>query len=363
MSALNTKLLRDLGRLKGQTFTIALVLACGIMAMIMLHSTFGSLVRSRDQYYAQERFAEVFARLERAPESVAARLELIPGVARVYTRVVEDIMVPIEDEADPVTGRIVSIPETGRPFLNGLYLRNGRLPARHADDEAVILQAFADAHRLKPGDRLPAVLNGTRRDLQIVGVAYSPEYMFAIASRQAIADERLFVVLWMHRDIVASAFRMEGAFNDVSIALQPGARVAPVLEEVDRALEDHGGFHAVARARQTSNFALTGELENLENLALMIPAVFLAVAAFLVNVVISRLVYLERTQIAVLKAIGYRERRIALHYLGLVALIVAAGGVLGIVLGVWAGRWMTGLYTGFFKFPSQVYYSRPRWWR
>lgn len=359
MTALGRKLVRDLRRLAGQAITIALVLACGIMAMIMLHSTYGSLERSRDAYYEKERFAEVFARLERAPESVAARLEGIPGIASVYTRIVKDIMVPIEGEAEPVTGRIVSIPESGPPPLNGLHLRDGRMPAPNAVNEAIVLQAFADAHGLVPGDSLPAVLNGHLRKLQIVGVAYSPEYMFAISGHHVVADNRLFAVIWMHRSAVAPVFRMEGAFNDVAISLQPDTQVRHVLGAVDRELKPHGGFHAVGRDKQVSNFALTAELENLENLALMIPAVFLAVAAFLVNVVIGRLVYLERTQIAVLKALGYRDLRITVHYLVLVALVVAAGGVLGMALGVWAATWMTDLYTGFFKFPTKVYYLSP----
>lgn len=359
MSALTRKLLRDTRRLAGQVLTIALVLACGVMAMVMLRSTFGSLERSRDAYYAAERFADAFARLERAPEPVAARLETIPGVARVYTRVVEEIMLPIEGEAEVVTGRIVSIPEDGPPPLNGLHLRSGRLPAPNATDEAVLLQAFADAHGLRPGDRLPAVLNGTRRELRIVGVALSPEYVFAMAGHQVAADERLFAVIWMHRDAIAPVFQMEGAFNDVAIALQPGARVTPVLEAVDRVLEPYGGVHAVARDKQLSHYALRAELENLESLAMMIPLVFLAVAAFLVNVVVSRLVYLERTQIAVLKALGYGDVRIGLHYLALVALIVAVGGAAGVALGVWSGQWMTALYTSFFKFPSDVYAVSP----
>ena len=203
------------------------------------------------------------------------------------------------------------------------------------------------------------MLNGTLHDLQIVGIALSPEYMFAISGHHVVADERLFVVIWMHRAAIASVFRMEGAFNDVAISLQPGAPVAPVLDAVDRELAPHGGFHAIARKRQKSNYALTGELDNLENLAQMIPVVFLAVAAFLVNVVVSRLVYLERSQIAVLKALGYRDARIGLHYLALVALIVAAAGVLGLGFGVWAGQWMTQMYTGFFKFPREVYYLSP----
>ncbi|HET9989698.1 MAG TPA: hypothetical protein VFQ65_14295, partial [Kofleriaceae bacterium] len=152
MSSLERKLGRDLWRLKGQVATIALVLACGIMAMIMLRSTWQSLLAARDTYYDTYRFADVFARIERAPDVVATRLARLPGGAVVDARVVEDIMVPIADEADPVAGRIVSLPDTGEPVLDALHLRIGRMPAPGVADEAVILESFAVAHRLAPGD-------------------------------------------------------------------------------------------------------------------------------------------------------------------------------------------------------------------
>jgi putative ABC transport system permease protein len=358
VSALGTKRRRDLWRLKGQVATIALVLACGVMAMLMLRSTWRSLIAARDDYYAEQRFADVFARIERAPDHVAADLEHLPGVARAYPRLVEEVMVPLPDIDDPITGRIVSIPDDGVPPLNGLHLRTGRLPRPGVADEAVLLEQFAEAHGLGPGSVLPAVMAGRLHHLRVVGVAMSPEYVLALSGTDFSESDR-FAVLWMLRGTIAPVFRMEGAFDDVALRLEPGARLPAVLAAVDRVLARWGGFHAVGRDRQASNYALTGELDNLKNLALIIPTIFLAVAAFLVNVVVSRLVFLERTQIAVLKAIGYSDRRVGLHYLGLVALIVAIGAVLGVVLGNWAGRWMTGMFTDFYRFPTAIYHLDP----
>jgi putative ABC transport system permease protein len=357
VNTLRRKLVRDLWRLKGQVATIALVLACGIMAMLMLRSTWRSLLAARDTYYEQARFADAFVRLERAPDAVAARLEKLPGVALVDTRIVEEVMLPIAGERDPVTGRIVSLPDTGRPPLDELYLRAGRLPG--AGDEAVVLEQFARAHQLEPGARLPVVINGRLRLIRVVGIALSPEYVLAISGREMAADNRRFAVLWMRRGAVAPAFRMEGAFNDVALRLEPGASLPGVLEAVDRELAPYGGRHAIGRAKQLSNYALANELDILRSLALMIPAVFLAVAAFLVNVVVSRLVFLERTQIAVLKALGFTDRRIAMHYLAFVGLIVAIAAGLGIALGVRAGQWMTALYAEFYRFPAHLYHLSP----
>lgn len=349
MSMLERKLLRDVWRLKGQVATISLVLACGIMAMLMLRSAYASLLRARDDYYARSRFGDVFAHVERAPTLVAERLETIPGVAVVYTRIVKDVMVPIADEPDPVTGTLISLPDAGEPPLGQLYLRAGRMPIGGVD-EAVVLAQFADAHHLVAGSVLPVVIEGRLRTIRVVGIALSPEYV--LASRTGgLVDKRRFVVLWMPRRSIEAAFEMKGAFDDVVAQLEPHADAAAVLDAIDRELARYGGMHAVARDRQMSNYMLTSELSILRTLALVIPAIFLAVAAFLVNMVISRLIFLERQQIAVLKALGFANRRIGTHYLGLVALIVASGSLAGILMGIQTGRWMTALYAEFYKFP------------
>ena len=359
MSALDRKLGRDLWRLKGQVATIALVLACGIMAMIMLRSTWQSLIDARDTYYEQYRFGDVFAHIERAPNAIAARVQHLPGVALAYPRIVEDIMVPIADDPDPIAGRIVSLPDDGVPPLDALYLRAGRLPVAGTNDEAVVLEQFAQTHHLQPGDTLPVVINGKLRTLRLVGIALSPEYVMAMSGREMVADNGRFVVLWMLHAAVAPAFRMEGAWNDIVVRLAPNASLDGALAGIDHVLARYGGRHAVPRSKQLSNYALSNELSILRTLALIIPAIFLAVAAFLVNVVVSRLVFLERTQIAVLKALGFADRRIARHYLTLVALIVLVAAVLGLGLGAWSGRWMTDLYADFYRFPTRLHHIAP----
>ncbi len=359
MSVLSTKARRDLWRLKGQVATIALVLACGIWSMIMMRSTFQAMVAARDAYYTSHRFADVFARLERAPTNVASRLGEIPGVALVAPRIVEEVMVPLSDEPDPIPGRIVSIPDDGVPALDAIYVRSGRLPTRGGADEAVVLEQFAEAHHLEVGGHLPVIVNGRRREISIVGIALSPEYVLAMSGREMVADNRRFVVLWMLESVVAPAYRMEGAFNDVAFRLEPGASLPAVLAAVDEQLSPYGGLHAVPRAKQMSNYALANELSILRTLALVIPLMFLGVAAFLVNIVVSRLVFLERTQIAVLKALGFTNRAIGAHYLVMVALIVMLAAVVGLSIGAWSAGWMTDLYADFYRFPTKIHHTSP----
>ncbi len=357
MRALDRKLLRDLRHLQGQVATIALVVACGIAAFVSLQSTWASLERSRIAYYTQYRFGDVFVHLERAPDAVRRRLEAIPGVAEVYVRLVEGVTLPLPSEGQPPPiAEVVSLPAAGQPPLGRLVVQAGRLPSPSRSDEAVLLSRFAERWKLTVGDTVPVVLNGELRRLAIVGLAGSPEFIYPIPRGGGVGvDDQRFAVLWMDRQAVAPVFRMEGVFNDAVLRLQPGASEAAVLREVDRILDPYGGLPAVGRARQPSHAIVTDEMVQLRTWALIVPAIFLAVSAFLVNVVLARLVNLQRPEIAALKALGYRDAEIGVHFLKLVTVVVLIGAVLGVAIGGWLGSELTGIYARIFRFPFFTY--------
>jgi len=352
---IDRKLLRDIARMRGQVFTIALVVACGIAAYATTKGTHASLLHARDAYYEGYRFADVFAQLERAPESLRHRLEAIEGVARVHTRVVEHVNIPIEGLDEPATGHLVSIPAGREAPLGKLFLRQGRMVEPRRSDEVIVLEAFATAHELELGDRLPVVINGIKRQLRVVGIALSPEYVFAISPGELMPDARRFGVIWMDHEQVAAAYRMEASFNSLLVRLQPGASERAAIEGLNRLLEPYGGTGAYARDKQLSNNVLTGELAGLDAMTAVVPLIFLGVAAFLINVVLSRLVQLQRPQIATLKAVGYSNWQVGVHYLKLVAVVVVGGSLTGVVAGGWLGSMMTNLYTEYFHFPSLHY--------
>ena len=355
LPALDRKLLREVTFLKGQILTIALVLASGITCFIALRGTYSSLEWSRETYYDRYRFAHVFARLERAPESAARRIEALPGVALVQTRVAEEVALPLEGQGRAAYGQLLTLPAHGEPATNALNIQEGHTPEAGHDDEVVVLASFVRAHGLHLGQRLPVVINGSLRSLRVVGVAQSPEFVYAIRPGALADDPKRYAVLWMERTAVASAFQLGGAFNEVTLRLQPGASEASTLAAVDRILAPYGGNGSIARRNQVSNRILTGELSQLGALAGMVPIVFLGVAAFLINMVLARLITLQRTEIAALKAIGYTNGEIARHYLGLVAVVMLPGALLGVAGGWWLGRLVLRLYEGIFRFPDLTF--------
>jgi putative ABC transport system permease protein len=359
MSTLDRKLLRDLMRMKGQVATIALVIACGIAVFVSAVSAYLSLQNAQNLYYGASHFADVFARLKRAPQSITPRIATLPGVAQVESRLVFDIVIDIAAVAEPVSGRIIALPERGTSILNRLYLRQGTMPAPQSENEVLASEAFAGANQLKPGDTVSAILNGKRRVLRIVGIVLSPEYIYASPPGDPIPDDKRFGILWMNHPALAAAFDMEGAFNDVGVSLAPGGQEASVKEQVDRILEPYGGTIAYGRYLQASNRFLSDEIEQQGVMASTVPLIFLAVGAFLVNLVMRRLIQTQREQIATLKALGYSDVQITTHFLKFIGIVTGAGGFIGIILGVAVGRYMMESYQWFFRFPSLAFELEP----
>jgi putative ABC transport system permease protein len=359
MKALDRKLLRDLWGMKGQAVAICLVMACGVATFVMSRSAYTSLQFAQSTYYERYRFADVFASLKRAPNDLRERIASIPGVARVQTRVVVDVTLDVPGRAEPGVGRLISVPEKRAPGLNDLHLRRGRWVEPGRGGEVLVSEGFADAHQLNPGDTLRAIINGRQQQLRVVGVALSPEYIFSISAGDLMPDNKRFGVFWMGYEELAGAFDMRGAFNDVALTLMPGASEPEVVRRLDRLTAPYGGLGAYGRADQLSNRFLTSELRGLRGMALVAPLIFLGVAAFLLNVVLSRQVNTQREEIAALKAFGYTGGEVGWHYLKLVLLLVAAGAALGTLAGAWLGYQLTQLYTRFYQFPVFTYRLDP----
>lgn len=360
MSVLDRKLVRDIAHLRGQVAAIALVVACGVAAFVAMQSTYRALLDSQAAYYADYRFADVFAPLKRAPESLVARVREIPGVAAVETRVVADVTLDVPALTEPATGRLVSIPERRRAMLNDLHILSGRYIEPGRRDEVIISGAFANANNLRPGDALNAVLNGRWQRLAIVGVALSPEYVYEIRGGDIFPDSRRFGVLWMSRAAIAPAFQMDGAFNDLSLTLAPGTSEREVISRLDALLAPYGGLGAYGRADQTAHMFLSNELAELRVTGTFIPAVFLGVTAFLIHLVLSRLVSTQREQVALLKAFGYTNLSVGAHYLKLALVAVSTGALLGVAVGLYFGLRVAGLYAEYFRFPALRFTADPQ---
>ncbi len=350
MRALDRKMLRDLRRIWAQTLAIAVVLGCGIMVLVGATATQATLEQTKAAYYERHRFADVFAAMTRAPAAVVGAAAQIDGVAQAEGRIGFNAVLDIDGMQEPAIGRVISLPANG-PALNLPVLRRGRLPAPERPHEVALSEPFAETNNLIPGSRFRGVLNGQLREMEVVGWVLSPEFIYAMPPGAIMPDDRRFGLIWMNQAAAAAAMDMEGAVNEIALRLTRDADERAVIAALDRLLDSYGGTGAHGRDRQMSHAFLAGELSQLRAMAAYMPPIFLLVAAFLVNMVLGRLIAMERTQIGLMKAVGYGRAEIAGHYLKLALLIGVIGIALGWGFGWWIAEALIGLYGDFFRFP------------
>lgn len=360
LSPLDRKLTRDLWRMKGQAVAIAVVISLGVLMLVMMDGLVNSLGETKRAYYERYRLADIFAPLKRAPEHVLNDIAQIPGVSAVEGRVNGGALIDLPGIAVPVRAQAVSLPDVGSPRLNDIYLSEGRQIDPAHEDEILLLEAFAIVHGLSPGDELSATMNGARRTFRIAGLAQSPEFLYSAPPGEMMPDDARFAVIWMSEKALEAAYDLDGAFNEALLSLARDAELPAVLDAVDRLLESYGGLGAYGIEDHVSERFVQEEINGLKVSSKAVPPVFLAVAAFLLNIVISRMIEAEREQIGLLKAFGYSSREVGAHYFKFILAIAAGGAILGCFLGVLAGRSLVTVYLIYYKFPFLVFQIDPR---
>jgi len=348
VNALNAKLWRDLKALRVQGLSIALVVASGIAAYVASMSTHESLKDARDQHYEQTRFPDIFLDLTRAPLAFAQKVAGLPGVAAVRAGVTHAARLDVAGIDDPLSARLFSMPDPDD--IGRLTLLAGRWPTV-GSNEVLLGEAFAEKRGILPGRSLRILINGRSDTLMVTGLVSSPEYILG-AAHGGLSDDRSFGLIWMDTRRLARALDMDGAFNTIAVKLHAGADREAVAAALDPLLSAQGGRGAYGREDQFSNRALSQEIAEQRVFATVLPVIFLAVAVFVLHVVLSRRVSTERDQIATLRALGYGAARIASHYLMIAMLIAIAGVIIGVAIGAQLGQWLTELYSGYFRFPG-----------
>lgn len=352
MRTLNRKLFRDLWSLRAQTLTTGILIACGVALLVASWSAYQSLETARDTYYRDYNFADVFAELKNGSTQSLRQISDLPGVQGVVSRVSADGLVTIATSREPAVGRFLSIPSGTQPRLNRLHIRTGRLPMDATETEIVVHEGFAQAHRIEIGNHFEIIVRGQSERVRVVGVGLSPEYVYALSSAAPLPDDLHFGVFWMTEKSLQRLLKVADGFNSLLVKVDTMTSIPHVTAEMDRILKPYGSLGAYGRDRQISSLFLQDEISQQRVTSIIVPAIFLAIATFLINIVASRLVSLQRAQIAALKALGYSRVEVSIHYLKLICIISVIGTLPGLGLGAWLGNWMSETYESYFRFPS-----------
>lgn len=361
MKTLDRKLLRDARGHLGMLLAVTSIIAVGVACLITMASSYFNLSEAKRLYYAQCRMADFSIDLKKAPLSALSVLSGMPEVAEIRPRIGEYVVVDLPGVAEPLSGLVLSLPDQRRPVLDDVVLRQGGYFTDRRDNEVIVNEQFARAHRLCPGQWIRLLLNNRQQELFIVGTAISSEFVYLVSPGSITPDPTHFGVFYLKRSYAEEVFDFKGSTNQVLGRLSAAAHGSPreVLRRAENLLSDYGVFTTTPLDDQPSNKFLSQEIGGLKSFAVITPCMFLAVAALVLNVLLSRLAQQQRTVVGTLKALGYSDAQIFRHFLKFGVIVGIAGGLVGCGLGWWLARGMTAMYRTFFQFPEL--HSRLHW--
>ena len=354
MKVLDHKLLRELIASKGLILAITSLMAVGVMAFIYMRSAYANLNRAKDDYYRLCRMADFWIDVKKAPLSELEELASLPGVSEVRPRIQFYATVDLERVEEPLNGLVLSLPDKRGPIINDVMLKRGGYFTGRRRNEVIVNDSFATQHGLYPGQWVHLLLNNRREELFIVGTAISSEFVYLVGPGSLAPDPEHFGVFYLPQSYAEEVFDFDGAANQVVGLLAPEIRDRPdeVLREAERRLASYGVFSTTARKDQPSNRFLSDEIQGLGTFAGIMPTIFLAVAALVLNVLMVRLIDQQRAVIGTLKGLGYSSAQIFLHFTKFGGLIGLVSGLLGCLLGYEMASFVTKLYRQFFEFPN-----------
>jgi putative ABC transport system permease protein len=353
MTPLDRKLARDLLAAKGRLLAIISIIAVGVMCFIYMRSSYYNLKTAQSSYYAQCRMADFWVDLKKIPIAELDALAELPGVAEIQPRIQFYVTVDLPRVEEPLNGLVISVPQQRDGILNNIVMRRGGNFTDRRRNEVIVSDAFAQAHGLYPGQWIHVLLNNRRQELFIVGTAISSEFVYLLAPGRIVPDDKRFGVFYLKHEYAEEAFDFDGAANSVVGRFTAEYQQHPdeVLRRAESVLEPYGVFGTTKRKDQASNRFLSDEIAGLGTFSMIMPVIFLGVAALVLNVLLSRQIDQQRTTIGTLKALGYGDRQIVWHYIKFALAIGAAGSILGSVCGYGMAVWVTSIYAQFYEFP------------
>lgn len=355
------KTMRDLLSNKGQTIALVAIVTLGILCFIALIGAFNNLGSSYQKMYDKTNFADVTFEVESAPESAIDEVLKVKGVDKVTGRLQLDTGYLLPSD-EPIRARLIGLPDDKRPDVNDIWIEDGHYFKAGDKDVAIVDSHFADVYDLEVGDDVTPIIQGEKTPLEIIAIATSPEYIIVTpGDAQSLASTaESFAVLFVPLPYLQDAYNLENTVNNLAVLIDETkpkestsfdnteeadeGKTDPIIDDIEEVLEPYQLKSTTLQEDQASNEALQLDLDSYEALAKTVPIIMLLIAAISIFMTLGRTVTAQQPQVGLMKAIGYTNGAIFLHYL-LVALFV---GLIGALLGVILGLAFAGFITSFY---------------
>ena len=357
MRVLTKKLLRGLTLKKGQFIAVVSVVAIAIMLFIAMSNSYQNLRSSQLDFYNKNHFADYYFQVVKAPDRIIKQIENVPGVNKASGRITEDLAL-IKADDSRATARIVTYDLEDENSLNSLYMLSGRIFSSNSPSgeiEAVVDPQFMAANRLLPGDQISIVKEGRKINVRVVGSATGPEFIYVVKDAVTMfPDPEIFGIVMLPNRQAQQVFNMSGQINQVLIDINPGVKEDEIVKEIEEILTPYGLLASYPRDDQISHSMLEAEIDGLQSIASVLPVIFLLIAAAIQFVIIRRMIKTQRSQIGIMKAIGYKNREIKGHYIIFSLLVGICGALAGTIFGLLISSYITDMYAMFFNLPEKI---------
>ncbi|SHK12211.1 ABC transporter permease [Paramaledivibacter caminithermalis] len=350
MKKLNLRLIRLIKKSYGQAIAVITVIAIGLLVYTAMKMAALNLENTLNEYYDLTNFADIYVQVVKIPGNEVKDLENKYGITNAQGRVVSDVPLKVEDEEEKVTIRIISIPNNDER-INNIYLIEGD-GIKNKNKDVLVVEQFAKARNIAIGDTLSVQMNGKLYNLNVAGIVSSPEYIYLMENEQTLIPmPGKFGVVFVADELARQSFGFGSSYNEIVIKVKDENEIDKIEDKLEKVLKKYGVKRIIVRDNQLSNRMISEEINQLKNMAKVVPVIFLGVAALIIAVMISRMVKKDRVPIGVMKALGYKNIDIVLHYIKYSLVIGILGAIIGTNLGMLLAGAMTKMYLQYFNIP------------
>jgi len=350
MKILFRNLLRDIKKSKGQFISILIIVVLGVTFYTAINSAFKNLSNSSTKYYEEYRLADIWVDLYNDPIGIKEKVLSISNVKAVTGRIIKDASINISEEN--ATLRFITLPDMKTDIVNDIVMKSGRYFSEGDSNQCLLDEDFFKANNLNLGEYIYPIINGNKVKIKIVGSVKSPEFVYTLKdSSEIMPDNKKFGIIYIKQSFGEGIFNSKGSINNISIQVSNGSDIVKVKDDIKRTLKNYGIKNVIDREEQTSIKMINLKIEQLKSMGGSFPIIFFMVASVIIYIMMGRMVENQRTQIGVLKAVGFTNLQVLVYYMSYSALVAFIGSIIGAITGTYMGASMTKLYNQYFNLP------------
>ncbi|MBN1190249.1 MAG: FtsX-like permease family protein [Dehalococcoidales bacterium] len=355
MKTLRKKLIRDLCSDKWLFLAVTVVIFLGAALFCSSLIAFQNMRSSYDYSYEKLGFADFTLEVKSAPPDAKEKLKRLPGVKSVTGRTYIDIGISLpQKDGQKMIATLISVPQDSHPEVNDLKIESGNYLSPGNDYQVLLEKSFAEYHGLKPGDGILLYGISGEKEFTTAGIATSPEYIFPAKSKnEFFVSPDTWGVIFVP-DTVVSELSGDNGDNQFCVLVDEGADVSSVIGLFKETLEPYSVIEVVTRDEQPSNAGLEMDLQEFGEMAEIFPVLFLLVGAITTFILLSRIIQRQRSQLGLMRAIGYSRRQVLWHYLGFALVIGVTGSITGVIAGYFLAGSITDLYIEMLGLPYKL---------